>query len=44
MSLTSLPALLFTGQGGTMGLNIRPWCIPFPGMGRSLFAGINHTF
>jgi iron complex outermembrane receptor protein len=33
----------YTGQGSTMGLTL-PWGIPVPGMGRSLYAGINHKF
>ncbi len=33
----------YTGQGTTMGLAL-PWNIPVPGMGRSLYAGVNYKF
>ena len=34
----------YTGQGTTMQLNAIPWGIAVPGMGRSLYAGVNLTF
>ncbi|MGD8589835.1 MAG: TonB-dependent receptor [Chromatiales bacterium] len=34
----------YTGQGSTMMLNGIPWGIGVPGMGRSLYAGVNLTF
>jgi iron complex outermembrane recepter protein len=34
----------YTGQGTTMSLNGIPWGIAVPGMGRSLYAGVNFKF
>ncbi len=34
----------YTGQGSTMSLNGIPWGIGVPGMGRSIYAGVNVTF
>ncbi|MGB5567722.1 MAG: TonB-dependent receptor, partial [Sedimenticolaceae bacterium] len=34
----------YTGQGSTMQINGIPWGIAVPGMGRSIYAGINVTF
>ena len=34
----------YTGQGSTMMLNGIPWGIGVPGMGRSVYAGVNLTF
>jgi iron complex outermembrane receptor protein len=34
----------YTGQGTTMGINSIPWGIAVPGMGRSLYAGVNVKF
>ena len=34
----------YTGQGTTMALNGIPWGIAVPGMGRSLYAGVNFKF
>jgi iron complex outermembrane receptor protein len=34
----------YTGQGTTMQLNAIPWGIGVPGMGRSLYAGVNVSF
>ena len=34
----------YTGQGSTMQLNGIPWGIAVPGMGRSVYAGLNVTF
>jgi len=34
----------YTGQGTTMMLNGVPWGIALPGMGRSLYAGVNFKF
>ncbi len=34
----------YTGQGTTMGITSIPWGIAVPGMGRSLYAGINIKF
>jgi iron complex outermembrane receptor protein len=33
----------YTGQGTTMGLAL-PWNVAVPGMGRSLYAGVNYKF
>lgn len=33
----------YTGQGSTMGIAL-PWGIAVPGMGRSLYAGVNYKF
>lgn len=35
---------VYTGQGTTMQLNAIPWGIGVPGMGRSVYAGVNLTF
>ena len=34
----------YTGQGATMGINAIPWGIAAPGMGRSVYAGVNYKF
>ncbi|MGB5208526.1 MAG: TonB-dependent receptor [Azonexus sp.] len=34
----------YTGQGTTMAINGIPWGIAVPGMGRSLYAGVNFKF
>jgi iron complex outermembrane receptor protein len=34
----------YTGQGTTMGINSTPWGIAVPGMGRSLYTGLNVKF
>ena len=34
----------YTGQGSTMQINGIPWGIAVPGMGRSVYAGVNVTF
>ena len=34
----------YTGQGSTMQLNGIPWGIAVPGMGRSIYAGVNMAF
>jgi iron complex outermembrane receptor protein len=34
----------YTGQGTTMGINSIPWGIAVPGMGRSIYAGVNYKF
>ena len=34
----------YTGQGSTMQINGIPWGIAVPGMGRSVYAGLNVTF
>jgi iron complex outermembrane recepter protein len=34
----------YLGQGSTMGINTVPWGIAVPGMGRSLYAGVNVKF
>jgi len=34
----------YTGQGWTMGINRIPWGIAVPGMGRSIYAGVNVSF
>jgi iron complex outermembrane receptor protein len=34
----------YTGQGWTMGINKIPWGIAVPGMGRSVYAGVNVSF
>ena len=34
----------YTGQGTTMTINATPWGIAVPGMGRSLYAGVNYKF
>jgi iron complex outermembrane receptor protein len=34
----------YTGQGWTMGINRIPWGTAVPGMGRSVYAGVNVTF
>jgi iron complex outermembrane receptor protein len=34
----------YTGQGMTMSITATPWGIAVPGMGRSLYAGVNYTF
>jgi iron complex outermembrane receptor protein len=34
----------YTGQGSTMQINGIPWGIAVPGVGRSIYAGINVTF
>lgn len=34
----------YTGQGGTMSMNGIPWGIAVPGMGRSIYAGVNMKF
>jgi len=34
----------YAGQGSTMSINGIPWGIAVPGMGRSLYAGVNHKF
>ncbi|MDD5325588.1 MAG: TonB-dependent receptor [Polaromonas sp.] len=34
----------YTGQGATMGINGIPWGIAVPGMGRSIYAGVNMKF
>ncbi len=34
----------YTGQGTTMGINNIPWGIGVPGMGRSLYTGVNVKF
>jgi len=34
----------YTGQGTTMSMNGIPWGIGVPGMGRSLYAGLNVKF
>lgn len=34
----------YTGQGSTMMMNGIPWGIGVPGMGRSIYAGVNVTF
>ena len=34
----------YTGQGTTMGITSIPWGIAVPGMGRSLYAGVNVKF
>ena len=34
----------YTGQGTTMSINGIPWGIAVPGMGRSIYAGVNYKF
>ena len=34
----------YTGQGTTMSINGIPWGIGVPGMGRSIYAGVNVKF
>lgn len=34
----------YTGQGWTMGINRIPWGTAVPGMGRSIYAGVNVSF
>jgi iron complex outermembrane receptor protein len=34
----------YAGQGSTMSINGIPWGIAVPGMGRSIYAGVNHKF
>jgi len=34
----------YVGQGMTMSTNGVPWGIPVPGMGRSIYAGVNVKF
>ena len=34
----------YTGQGTTMSINGIPWGIGVPGMGRSIYAGVNIKF
>jgi len=34
----------YTGQGGTMAINGIPYGIAVPGIGRSLYAGLNYKF
>ena len=35
---------VYAGQGVTMGINAIPWGIAVPGMGRSIYAGVNYKF
>ena len=35
---------VYVGQGTTMGINSIPWGVAIPGMGRSIYAGVNVKF